>query len=71
MNKNYDEANYQQHSQDPATIRSDNILFTNTEAKSSDKEHIWLLIGAFSQTKKIAIFTDDPDLYRAGLFQSS
>ena len=31
---------------------------------------MWLLIGAFSLAKKIAVFTDDPDLFRAGLFQS-
>ena len=64
--KSLDEANTPNHTQERyEIIKTGNIIFTDSEINRMDSHRIWLLVGAFSQIKKVTIFTDDPDEYNA------
>ena len=46
---------------------SGNIMFMDSSANYLDTQRIWLMIGAFSQVKKVQIFTDAAEDYNACL----
>ena len=53
--------------EDKKDTESENLLFMDSSANFLDTQKIWLLIGAFSQVKKVRIFTDAPEDYNACL----